>query len=113
MQLGLIGLGKMGGTCASVCAWPATKSSATTSTPRSRRQVLAELVKKLEAPRIVWTMAAGQITRDTVAKLADLLEPGDLVIDGGNCASPTTSRTRNCSPRASDVDCGVSGGSGA
>jgi 6-phosphogluconate dehydrogenase len=46
---------------------------------------LAALVKKLAAPRVVWVMVpAGAPTRDTVAKLAELLDKGDLVIDGGN-----------------------------
>ena len=46
---------------------------------------LADLVKKLPAPRTIWLMIpAGAPTEDTVAKLADLLSPGDLIVDGGN-----------------------------
>ncbi|MCE6997064.1 decarboxylating 6-phosphogluconate dehydrogenase [Saccharothrix sp. S26] len=46
---------------------------------------LADMVGKLTAPRVVWVMVpAGDITRQTIAELGDLLEPGDLVIDGGN-----------------------------
>ena len=46
---------------------------------------LASLVKKLEAPRMVWVMVpAGKPTQDTVDKLAALLEKGDMIIDGGN-----------------------------
>ena len=45
----------------------------------------AELVSKLETPRVVWVMVpAGEITERAVAELATLLEPGDTVIDGGN-----------------------------
>ncbi|OKI18377.1 6-phosphogluconate dehydrogenase [Saccharothrix sp. CB00851] len=46
---------------------------------------LADMVGKLAAPRLVWVMVpAGDITRQTIADLGELLEPGDLVIDGGN-----------------------------
>jgi 6-phosphogluconate dehydrogenase len=74
---------------------------------------LGELVRKLEGPRIVWTMvAAGEITKQTVAKLADLLEPGDLVIDGGN--SRFTEDVDNekllKAKGIGYLDCGVSGG---
>src|SRR5690242_3235760 len=86
MQLGLIGLGKMGGNMRE----------------RLRRaghevvgfdhhaevtdvKTLGALVKALDAPRIVWVMVpSGGPTRDTVVKLAGLLDKGDMVIDGGN-----------------------------
>jgi 6-phosphogluconate dehydrogenase len=46
---------------------------------------LEDLVSKLEAPRTVWVMVpAGQITEETVTALAERLEPGDTIIDGGN-----------------------------
>jgi 6-phosphogluconate dehydrogenase len=46
---------------------------------------LAEVVAKLEAPRIVWIMLpAGEVTSAAVNELAGLLSPGDIVIDGGN-----------------------------
>src|SRR5665811_2275628 len=46
---------------------------------------LADLVKKLEAPRIVWIMVpAGEATEQTVKKLAKLLERGDTIVDGGD-----------------------------
>ena len=46
---------------------------------------LGALTAALSAPRAVWVMVpAGDPTRDTVRALADLLEPGDVVIDGGN-----------------------------
>jgi 6-phosphogluconate dehydrogenase len=74
---------------------------------------LADMVSKLEAPRIVWIMVpAGGPTRDTVAELAELLSAGDLVIDGGN--SKFTDDKINSETLAARqvgyLDCGVSGG---
>ena len=86
MQLGLIGLGKMGGNMRErirragheVVGYDRDKSVSDASS-------LADLVKRLDAPRVVWVMVpSGAPTRDTVAKLAGLLDKGDLVIDGGN-----------------------------
>ncbi|MFP3367246.1 NAD(P)-binding domain-containing protein, partial [Pseudoalteromonas sp. SIMBA_148] len=46
---------------------------------------LVELVQQLEAPRAVWVMLpAGEITEQTIATLAELMEAGDTIIDGGN-----------------------------
>jgi 6-phosphogluconate dehydrogenase len=46
---------------------------------------LEDLVAKLQAPRAIWIMVpAGDPTEQTIAALAALLEPGDLVVDGGN-----------------------------
>ena len=95
MELGIIGLGRMGGnisqrltraghTCvvfdrsADVVHDMAAKG-ATASTG------LADMVAKLTAPRAIWVMLpAGAITEATVTELAGLLSPGDTIIDGGN-----------------------------
>ena len=46
---------------------------------------LEELVSKLEKPRLVWLMVpSGEITEGTITKLADLLDAGDTIVDGGN-----------------------------
>jgi len=114
MQLGLVGLGRMGGNMAErirkaghevVGYDPHAEASNVSS--------LAELVKSLAAPRTVWIMVpAGDPTRDTVRQLADLLEPGDMVIDGGN--SRFTDDQANAALLAQHslryLDCGVSGG---
>jgi 6-phosphogluconate dehydrogenase len=74
---------------------------------------LADLVSRLESPRVVWVMVpAGDPTRQTVAELATLLSEGDLVIDGGN--SKFTDDRVNAELLATHqvhyLDCGVSGG---
>ncbi len=114
MQLGLVGLGKMGGNMRErlrragheVVGYDRNK---TVSDARS----LADMVKKLEGPRVVWVMVPhGAPTRDTVTKLAELLDKGDLVIDGGN-SKFTDDFENEKLLRAQGIgylDCGVSGG---
>src|SRR6476619_7263106 len=86
MQLGLIGLGKMGGNMRERLRRAGHEVGGFDRNPEvADVRTLPALVKALDAPRVVWVMVpAGDPTRETVAKLADLLEPGDLVIDGGN-----------------------------
>ncbi|MGL5927376.1 MAG: phosphogluconate dehydrogenase (NAD(+)-dependent, decarboxylating) [Dermatophilaceae bacterium] len=114
MQLGLVGLGRMGGNMRErlrragheVVGYDRNRE---VSDARS----LADLVKKLDAPRVVWVMVPhGAPTRDTVEKLAGLLEKGDLVIDGGNSRF-TDDAVHEKLLKAEGVgylDCGVSGG---
>jgi 6-phosphogluconate dehydrogenase len=95
MQIGIIGLGRMGGnitrrlmhaghSCVVFDAVPAVvetlgKEGATPSAD------LGDMVKKLEKPRAVWVMLpAGAITEATVEKLATVMETDDIIIDGGN-----------------------------
>ncbi len=114
MQLGLIGLGKMGGNMRERIRRAGHDVIGYDINPDvSDAASLEDLVARLEAPRVVWTMvAAGEITRRTVAELADLLSPGDLVVDGGN--SRFTDDFENEKLLATKgigyVDCGVSGG---
>jgi 6-phosphogluconate dehydrogenase len=114
MQLGLIGLGKMGGNMRERIRRAGHEVIGYDINPAvSDVKSLAELVRKLEAPRVVWTMvAAGEITRQTVAKLADLLEPGDLVIDGGNSRYTDDAVNEKLlkDKKIGYLDCGVSGG---
>ena len=114
MQLGLVGLGKMGGNMRErlrragheVVGYDQNQDV-------SDARTLADMVKKLQAPRVVWVMVPhGAPTRDTVRKLAGLLDKGDLVIDGGN--SKFTDDLENEKLLKADgigyLDCGVSGG---
>jgi 6-phosphogluconate dehydrogenase len=114
VQLGLIGLGRMGGNMRDRVR--AAGHEVVGYDPRPEVtdvESLSALAGALDAPRVVWVMVpSGDPTRETVRKLADVLSPGDLVIDGGN------SRYTDDGPNAAlldangigYVDCGVSGG---
>ena len=114
MQLGLIGLGRMGGNMADRIRKAGHEVVGFDHHP-DKRDVgsLAELVEKLAAPRVVWTMVpAGEITESTIDQLGDLLSAGDLIIDGGN-SKFTDDRPRAERLAAKGIgymDCGVSGG---
>jgi 6-phosphogluconate dehydrogenase len=74
---------------------------------------LEDLVGALEAPRTVWLMVpAGEITEDTIEKLADLLDDGDAVVDGGNSRyTDSVRRAHALSEKGIGfVDSGTSGG---
>ena len=114
MQLGLVGLGKMGGNMRErirragheVVGYDRNKAVSDASS-------LADMVSRLSAPRIVWVMVPhGAPTRDTVAKLAELLDKGDLVIDGGNSKFTEDFENEKLlkAKGIGYLDCGVSGG---
>ena len=87
MQLGMIGLGRMGGNMAKRIAAAGHEVVGYDRSPESDRTVasLKELVAALKAPRLVWVMVpAGEATDSTTNELAELLQPGDMIIDGGN-----------------------------
>jgi 6-phosphogluconate dehydrogenase len=86
MQIGMIGLGKMGGNMAERLRRAGQDVVGYDHHPEHRDVAsLAELAGRLSAPRAVWVMVpAGEPTRQTITELKDLLEPGDLIIDGGN-----------------------------
>ncbi|MGW7263910.1 phosphogluconate dehydrogenase (NAD(+)-dependent, decarboxylating) [Streptomyces sp. NPDC054842] len=114
MQLGLIGLGRMGGNMRE-----RIRRAGHTVIGYDRNPDLAdvhsleELVEKLEGPRVVWVMVpAGGPTQSVVDELGDLLEPGDIIVDGGN--SRWTDDEKHAEQLAAKgigfVDAGVSGG---
>src|SRR5687768_4560850 len=95
MQLGMVGLGKMGANMTTrlvrgghqVVAFDRSADAVKASVLQGARggASLEDLVKQLNAPRAVWVMVpAGDPTEATVRALADLLSSGDTIIDGGN-----------------------------
>ncbi len=114
MQLGLIGLGKMGGNMAERLRRAGHEVVGYDHSPGKRDvDSLEALVGALSAPRAVWVMVpAGDPTRETVRQLGELLEPGDVVIDGGN--SKFTDDQVHAQMLGEKgigyLDCGVSGG---
>ena len=114
MQLGLIGLGKMGGNMRERLRRAGHEVVGFDRNPEVTDVAsLDELVAALHSPRTVWVMVpAGDITRAVVRDLADRLSPGDLVIDGGN--SRFTDDQVHAELLAVKgiryLDCGVSGG---
>jgi 6-phosphogluconate dehydrogenase len=114
MDIGLVGLGKMGGNMRE-----RLRDAGHTVVGFDRNQEvsdvasLEELVEKLPSPKVVWVMVpAGDPTRDTIRSLKELLGEGDLVVDGGN--SRWTDDQVNAALLSQSgigfVDCGVSGG---
>ena len=95
MQLGMVGLGRMGANLVRrllprghecvVFDAQAEAVNQLAAEGASAAQDLQDLVQQLAAPRAVWVMLpAGEITESTLAKLAEMLSPGDILIDGGN-----------------------------
>ncbi|HTV52454.1 MAG TPA: decarboxylating 6-phosphogluconate dehydrogenase [Steroidobacteraceae bacterium] len=94
MQLGMIGLGRMGANmvrrlirAGHECAVFDRSAQAVAELAKERASgsgSMAELVRKLAAPRAVWLMVPAAAVDDSVAQLAPLLDKGDTIIDGGN-----------------------------
>src|ERR1700743_3094926 len=95
MQLGMIGLGRMGGNIVrrlmkhghtTVVYDKDEKAVAGLAADGAAgAKALEDFVKKLEKPRTAWVMLpAGRITEETIETIAKLMEPGDVIIDGGN-----------------------------
>ncbi|MFD5335360.1 phosphogluconate dehydrogenase (NAD(+)-dependent, decarboxylating) [Streptomyces hawaiiensis] len=114
MQIGLVGLGKMGGNMRDRLRNAGhTVIGYDTNPEKSDADSLADLVNQLEAPRTVWVMVpAGDPTQHVIDRLADLLKPYDTVVDGGNSRWTDDERhAEELSKRGIGfVDAGVSGG---
>jgi 6-phosphogluconate dehydrogenase len=124
MQLGFIGLGRMGGNMVhrilrdsdnTVVAYARSEESVQTAEGHGATGAssLEDVVAKLEPPRTVWIMIpAGDPTERTVAELGDLLEAGDTIVDGGNSRwTDDQARSERLSAKGIHyVDVGVSGG---
>jgi 6-phosphogluconate dehydrogenase len=124
MQIGFVGLGKMGGNMVhrirrdsdhEVVAFDfsADAVKAAEGVGASGASSLEDLVSKLSAPRAVWIMVpAGTPTQETIEKLLGLLEKGDTIIDGGNSKyTESVARYAQCAQHdISFIDVGTSGG---
>lgn len=114
MHIGLIGLGKMGFNMRERLRREGLTVTGFDRNPEVTDVASLEaLVSSLPAPRVVWVMVpSGEPTRTVIAELGNLLDAGDLVIDGGN--SRFTEDQANAAVLGSRdiafVDCGVSGG---
>lgn len=123
MELGMIGLGRMGANMAErllrgghrVHGFDAVQAARDAASQRGivAAASLEALVRALPAPRVLWLMVpAGEIVDATIASLLPLLAPGDIIIDGGNSYYKDTMR-RAGELSARDlhyVDSGTSGG---
>ncbi len=95
LELAIVGLGRMGGNMARRLVRLGVRVVGWNRSPEAVREIAAEgmvpapdleaLPALLKAPRLVWVMLpAGEATEQTLERLATLLSPGDLIVDGGN-----------------------------
>ena len=114
MKIGVVGLGRMGANMAERLRRAGHEAIGFDRNPATSEVAsLDELVERLDRPRTIWAMVpAGDPTEETIRSLAELLDEGDLVVDGGN------SYFRDSLRRAEELggrgilfcDAGVSGG---
>jgi len=123
MQLGMIGLGRMGGNMVRRLMRAGHEVVVYSATARTRENFaketgavaassIAELVDKLRAPRVVWLMVPAAVVDQTLVEVAGHLEEGDIVIDGGNSYYIDDIRRAGelSTAGVGYVDCGTSGG---
>ena len=123
MQLGMVGLGRMGGnmvrrlmasghTVSVYSATAKTREAFAKDTGAFAASSLDELVAQLKAPRVLWLMVPAAAVDKTLNELAGKLQQGDIVIDGGNSYYIDDIRRANdlASKGIHYVDCGTSGG---
>jgi 6-phosphogluconate dehydrogenase len=124
MQIGFVGLGKMGGNMVTrirrdsdheVVAFDFSQDAVKTAEEHGAQGAgsLKELTSKLSAPRAVWIMVpAGKATEETIDELLGLLEQGDMIVDGGNSRwTDSIAHHDKCREQGVDfIDVGTSGG---
>ena len=124
MQIGVIGLGRMGGNISRRLMKAGHHCVVFDANVKTRDALakegatavgsLEDMVKALkETPRAVWVMLpAGKITEETIERLGGLLKPDDIIIDGGNSFYKDDIRRAKtlAAKRIRYVDCGTSGG---
>jgi 6-phosphogluconate dehydrogenase len=122
MELGMIGLGRMGSNMVRRLIQGGHSCVVYNRSPEPVKKLvkeqaigassLADLVEKMEKPRAIWMMVPGAVVEQFIADLLPLLEPGDTLIDGGN--SYYVDDIRRAKELASQqihyIDCGTSGG---
>src|SRR5687767_5881559 len=96
MQLGMIGLGRMGGNMVERLLGGGHQVVVYDRSPETTERYaqkgatgakdVAELCAKLQSPKVVWVMVgpAGKVVQDVIDSVAQHLKPGDVIIDGGN-----------------------------
>src|ERR1700753_3091924 len=121
MQIGMIGLGRMGANIArrlmknghEVVGYDASPDAVKALEGATAASDLKDMVAKLKAPRTVWVMLpSGNITENTITELGKLLQKGDAIIDGGNTFfKDDIRRSHELKEKGIDyIDVGTSGG---
>jgi 6-phosphogluconate dehydrogenase len=122
MQLGMIGLGRMGANMVRRLVGDGHQCVVYDMSPKAVEELvkdqaagsssLADLVKKLEKPRAIWLMVPAAVVDKSIGDLLPLLEPGDILIDGGNSYYiDDIRRAKETAPKGIHyVDVGTSGG---
>ena len=122
MQLGMIGLGRMGANMVRRLLKAGHQGAVFDMSPKAVEELvqekavgsssLADLVKKLAKPRAVWLMVPAAVVDKTIADLVPFLEPGDILIDGGNSYYVDDIRRAQelATKKIHYVDVGTSGG---
>ncbi len=122
MQIGMVGLGRMGANLVRRLLAAGHQCVVFDTDPALVRRLgragavgapsLAALVERLDGPRAVWVMVPHEVAGATIAAVADLLDPGDIVIDGGNSDyRQSAARAMALRPRGiHHLDVGTSGG---
>jgi 6-phosphogluconate dehydrogenase len=122
MQIGMIGLGRMGANMVRRLIRKGHSCVVFNRSPQAVNELvkekavgatsLADVVKKLERPRAIWLMVPAAVVDDTIADLSPHLEAGDILIDGGNSYYvDDLRRAKQLAPqKIQHVDVGTSGG---